>query len=137
MHKNLIFLSIIASFRKNLCNFAGVNSKEWHKEILNNEALCLHLVCSKPRKLQNVTRGGVIVSTRIAWDCYPTSVTNGFPRARALRSGGIQPHASNNKKMPIGTGGLWMLYDNVYYYCCCGLNRICYFKVNEYDYEYF
>jgi len=28
-----------------------------------------------------------MVSTLIAWDCYPTSVTKGFPRAWASRSG--------------------------------------------------
>ena len=29
----------------------------------------------------HVTREGVMVSTHIAWGCYPTSVTKGFPRA--------------------------------------------------------
>ena len=56
MHKNLIFLSIIACFRKKLCNFAVVIRKERKRHIGKNEALCS--TCSwKCRKLPNDMQG--------------------------------------------------------------------------------
>ena len=57
------------------------------------EALCLHLVSEKPRKLNSrCTRDDIMVSTHMRGAVIPTSVHKGFPSTFTLRRG-IQFHA--------------------------------------------
>lgn len=69
------------------CNFAIGLKQIFPRHIRNIEALCSHLVYTKPRKLQKtVNKRGRNGLHAMRGAVIPTSVHNGFPRTSILRS---------------------------------------------------